>query len=411
MAKQRIQNDQWNDRLLDQMREAADPVADQLIAELVSQDQLREVNFAIRQIVANLDQPPSNLHPEVARYFEETAALPAFADHSKIKIAQRIYQLYSMEIGLLLMYASLPACYAARKGAQVLMLTERMAKQKEAYNRLAETGQFVWDVMSPGGFEPTGKAIRSAQKVRLVHAVVRHHIAKADQKDSIWEDDWGVPINQEDEVGTLLAFSYYVIEGLQKIGIKLSQEEIDAFFHLWRVVGIILGIEPALIPENYASATQLAEAIATRHFEESLEGKALTRVILNMLEESVSRERFKKMPHVTMRYLLGDEVADILGVDPPDWTAGLVKVRFAFLELGDGLRHSNQMPVRLFGQLGREVIGRVNYGLMSGMVSMQQAGLGSQFELPSTLRLTRALGPMQTAMLQAGEATLNRMRS
>ena len=91
--------------------------------------------------------------------------------------------------------ASLPACYAARRGVQLLSLTARL--QSDPVRRIGETAQLTLDGMAPGGLVPGGRGVRDAQKVRLMHAAVRHLVRDSD----VYDPEWGVPINQEDSRG------------------------------------------------------------------------------------------------------------------------------------------------------------------------------------------------------------------
>jgi hypothetical protein len=75
-----------------------------------------------------------------------------------------------------------------------------------------ETGQFLIDVLTVGGLDDEhGKGRRTIQRVRLMHAAVRHLImARNDQgappvcgdEPPLWHKDWGTPIGQEDLAGT-----------------------------------------------------------------------------------------------------------------------------------------------------------------------------------------------------------------
>ncbi|MBK8044673.1 MAG: DUF2236 domain-containing protein [Haliscomenobacter sp.] len=81
-----------------------------------------------------------------------------------------------------------------------------------------ETAQFVIDVLSPGGLSPAGKGVRSAQKVRLIHASIRHFL-----KQRGWDtEDLGEPLNQEDKAGTLMAFSALLLDGFKMMQIGLT---------------------------------------------------------------------------------------------------------------------------------------------------------------------------------------------
>jgi hypothetical protein len=118
-----------------------------------------------------------------------------------ISQGEDVFGEFGLHLVAALFCASLPECYAVAKGAHVLVFTARMSKHP--FRRIVETAQFVIDVMSPDGLGEYGMGLRTAQKIRLMHAAIRH-LCKT-QAD--WNPDCGEPINQEDLAGTLMTFS------------------------------------------------------------------------------------------------------------------------------------------------------------------------------------------------------------
>src|SRR4029453_9478056 len=121
------------------------------------------------------------------------------------------------------------------------VLASTSSFEANARRRILETAHFVLDVASNGGLSPDGRGIRAAQKVRLMHASVRMLVRRRGWNEELH----GVPINQQHLVGTMLSFSTVVIDGLRTMGIMVRDDEAEAWFHLWRVVGFMLGIDEA----------------------------------------------------------------------------------------------------------------------------------------------------------------------
>jgi len=103
------------------------------------------------------------------------------------------------------------------------------------------------------------------------------------------EPAWGLPINQEDLAGTLMSFSWIVLDGLEKLGAALTSDEREAYLHCWKVIGHLLGIRNELLPKNFDSARDLAAAIVRRQFGPSSEGKALTKALVDMMAQVLPR--------------------------------------------------------------------------------------------------------------------------
>ena len=156
---------------------------------------------------------------------------------------------------------------------------------KDHYRRrAAETLRFILDVMEPGALEPGGKGIRSAQKVRLLHATIRHFARVSGRWAAL--PQWGEPINQEELLGTLLSFSSLAVDNASRLGARLSHAEGEDLLYAWRVVGGILGIESEVIPRNLPEARATWSRIAQRNFGPTLDGKALARDHLAFLDRS-----------------------------------------------------------------------------------------------------------------------------
>ncbi len=193
-----------------------------------------------------------------------------------------------------------------------------------------ETARYVVDVLEVGAFEASGLAIRGSLQVRLAHAAVRRELQKRSPAPS------EVPLNQEDLLGTLCTFSVVVIRGVRRLGVAVSDASADDFFHLWRVVAVLMGIEEALLPVDFAAAEALTERISQRHFRASDAGRTLMSCLLLGINEHVF---FPGMTHYLVRRLAGDHVADLLGV-PTDSS-----FQKALSQLGD-LPFAGRLPAK-----------------------------------------------------------------
>jgi hypothetical protein len=293
---------------LQKARLQTDTVADATVEELFAEHNFRQLNEWIAALVRN-DQPvPAEFASSLSRYFAETSALPDWANRRKMQQGASFFARHSRPILSILGCYSLPYCYAAADGAQVLWLSQRI--RNDARRRLAETAQFLLEVMDKNAFAPAGKGIRSIQKLRLIHAAVRCHVHRSGQ----WQDAWGAPVNQEDMAGTHLSFTYIVLDGLAKLGFYYSQEDAEAYLHLWNVIGRMLGMEEDMLPQNLKAAYWLDRRIRERHFRPSEAGAGLTKALLDCMTETVPSAMAADFLPSYMRFLLGDNVADLLAV-------------------------------------------------------------------------------------------------
>src|SRR5579862_6613347 len=174
----------WTDELLESMRHVGDPVADGVIMDVFKSGDLPAVNNILHSLIENDDLVADNFPQTIRDYLRQTEILPDWADMKKIRQGSDLFAQYGPEIVMTLFAASLPVLYAVKRGAPVLTLTGRM--ETNLHRRVVETAQFIIDIMEPNGFLPDGHGLRSMQKVRLMHAAVRHFI----QYDPRWQKQW-----------------------------------------------------------------------------------------------------------------------------------------------------------------------------------------------------------------------------
>ena len=312
----------FTDELLDPMRLLGDPAADLAVAAVYGDGDVVAVNDLMHRLVHATDPDPAGLPPTVRDYLHATFELPPWTDADRIDRAERTFQLWGLQISLCLFCASLPSAYACANGAHVLHVTGQLLEN--APRRIMETGQFIMDVMAPGGLDDGGSGRRTIQRVRLMHAGVRHLVLSAASLDpDLWDDAWGHPLNQEDLAGTLLSFSYVPAGPLRRLGVRLPDRDLEDYLHCWNVIGHQLGLREDLLVADLSEATQLVSAIGARQTAPSHAGTHLTGVLVELLDRLIPAERFDAMVPALIRRLAGTEVADLLEVPPDRWPARL----------------------------------------------------------------------------------------
>ena len=373
----------WTDALLDSMRELGDPVADGPVAAVLERADVDTVNALMHTLVSNDQLVPKGLPPEIQAYLAQTVALPDWADMDKIKRGQQLFETWGFEIAICLFCASLPSAYAAAKGVKVLHLTARLATDPR--RRVMETGQFLIDVLTVGSLDENGKGLRTIQRVRLMHAAVRHLIkARNEQQPGTWDPNWGTPINQEDLAGTLLSFSYVPAEPLRRLGVRLPAKDEDAYLHLWNVIGHLLGVRDELLVRGVGDATALVHAIRRRQFEASFEGREMTDALLKLLDEMTVFHRFDDTIPPLIRHLIGDDIANLLQVPKSDLVDDLSRVE----------RVANWFYVHVFGRTERDspryqLVSRMvrpfGNDLLHGLFRLERGGERAPFDIPDHL--------------------------
>jgi hypothetical protein len=303
----------YNDGFLDHKRTLGDPPVDEFIRQVFAdpKKKLHLQQWLTGSSGVGHTELLKETYPNVV-FIKASESLPPWTDTKLMKAGALFFARHSEMIMSLLGLLSLPYCYTGAKGSMVLYLSELIRKQTT--KRLYDTAVLVLEVMAPNAFEKGGNAYEEILKVRIMHAAVRYYTLQSGK----WDNSLGTPINQEDMAGTNLSFSLIVIRGLRMLGFNISQSDQSAFMHIWSIAGYLTGLNEDLIPKDSKKAQQLDTIIKQRQFCTSAHGKALT----NSLTDHIMRVNKSKATANEilglMRYLLGAEIADMLGIDAPE---------------------------------------------------------------------------------------------
>lgn len=370
----------WSEAVLDAARTRGDALADATVAALFADGQTVAVSNLLGTLMRNDQAVPAELPAAVRDYLVQTSNLAAHHPDTVAR-GQRVFAEHGPEILMLLCCYSLPSSYAARKGVAVLHQTAYLAKRPN--RRLFETAQMIVDVLSPRGLDAGGRGVRTAQKVRLMHAAIRHLILT--NPHATWDrQDLGTPINQEDLLGTLMTFSWIILDGLRRQKIRLSPEDEQAYLDTWLSIGELMGIEPALLPGTVAESAALTAIIERRQVAPSPAGTEMMAALLDMMANNVPRE-FRTVPSSLLREFLPPDVATFLGVPNHVFELELVS-------LVERLIH----PLEMFADREAQrhgVIRAFSVHLLRAMTTLDLDGQRARFALPDSLQEAWHLAP------------------
>lgn len=317
----------WDVEFLEAARQRGDAEADPVVAEMMGLGEITAGEM-YGKIVSVTDSVPKHLcdDPRVSGdvlAFLEHNDPPAWVDLEQVLRGQHFYARHGLECNLILLCGSLPTCYAAAKGAQALDASHQITKQVR--RRVIETLRFLMAVMEPGNLARGGVGAITAKKIRLLHTLNRY-ILLNDPDMRYDRAALDVPLNQEDLAMTLMSFSVTVLDGLERLNVEVSAGDEADYFHAWRYVGWLMGIEEGLLPENADDGRRLLAAIAKHQYGPSAAGRELTKSLMDFMEEMVPGRAFDGLIPGKVRFLVGDATADILAVPPSDWTRAILKV-------------------------------------------------------------------------------------
>jgi hypothetical protein len=353
-----------------------DPEADAVVKDLFATGQVETASALLQTLLRNTMPPPGAAPESVREYLLSQRNLPDRAEHDLMTDGQKVFSKYCTQISLALYCSVLAEGYLHWRMAHLLQLTGRM--ETDYARRISETVQLVLDVMQPGGLGAGGGGIATVLRVRLMHAAIRYLVLEGAKTDpSIWKAEWGVPISQEDLRTVVMGYSVVVIDDLAALGIKLSPEEEEGYFHAWLVVGSLIGVETEYLPKNAAEGRELYEVARTKYYRKTPAAVQLEKTLIETVQASVPKAMYD-MPIQYIRCFIGDEYADLLEVPRlPGWRRRMFGTyvrlhrRFAWLAGETGFLDS---------------IAPTNRAMLVSMVEKSRGGERPSFAIPAALR-------------------------
>lgn len=319
----------YDDKALNGMRRAKDPLADSVIASFFPHDKAR-LNEVLSGFSNNEKLINSQSEESLQLLIDDIKVHYLRLNKRKLAEGRKLFDKHASDCMLLLGFLSLPYCYAASNGAEVLVRSERIMNEPE--KRLSETAQFVFDVMAKDAFELQGQGLITIIKVRLMHAAVRWYI----QQSGDWNEEvFGAPVNQEDMAGTNLSFSLMVIRGLRRLGRLVQAQEAFAYIDYWNQVGKMMGLRQEFLPKDNKESFLLEKRIRSRQFKQSEAGVKLAKSLFSYFNQVSKGSPLEGKVGPFANFLLGAQVCQILDIRTPESEQLLFKPYQVFMQFSN----------------------------------------------------------------------------
>lgn len=346
----------------------SDPVADQLVDWLRTQRTAGQPLFeqALRRGIATVPDAA----PELRGFFEAVEAIPRWVDFEQINHGALAYQRFGL-VGMIILSAwSLLNGYHSSAAVKPLVMTGQL--RHNAQRRLAETARFVSEATQVNGLRRGHLGHEISVRVRLIHAHVRRDCLESER----WRtDEWGLPINQADMLGTLLEFSLLMMDGARRLGFELTESEADAILALWRYCGHLSGVDPWLLSQlqSEAKVRRIADLIHLVQPGPDEDSATLAEALLQVPGQNVPGKahswiaRFvTRFHHGLARALNGPEIADDLGLPDDLWQYVEYPAR-AIMKPLEALRQRVPGGNRVAARIGNEAVRRDIHRLLRGV--------------------------------------------
>jgi hypothetical protein len=214
-----------------------DPAMDRLVQWMFEFGPREARPLFYQALEKGIDSIPDAPEP-LRAFFREIDTVPDWVDWDLIEDGVSFHHRIGMAGPYILRDLALMGGYLLSGFNRALVMTG--ALNKGAARRIIETGKWWMDCTEHDGLRRFGPGFRSSVEVRLVHAMVRHHLPARPEWDV---EEFGLPVNQIDMVATYLAFGPIMLLGVRAIGIPVTRHDSRAVMHLWKYVAWLMGIE------------------------------------------------------------------------------------------------------------------------------------------------------------------------
>ncbi|MCA9664132.1 MAG: DUF2236 domain-containing protein [Myxococcales bacterium] len=371
------------DDRLDDLRQQGDASLDPLIAGVMKTDKLKEINaalsFARDNAALGTLASGASLTPELAAWVDEHAQLPEWVDLARVERAQRFFVDRGVTLTFLLGLTSLLERFARPNAARALHAVAKLADAESSTRRLGRATQFFLAILTPDAFTPEGAALLRCSGRRLLRAGQRFLLL-----DSGWDQQQdGAPFSQLDLLADLMAFAHSPLTYLPVVGGAASDSEAEDWIYLWRVAGVLLGIEPDDLPSTREQAADLHAGIARRARESCPEGRELASSLLEAYAAQLPRPFRGVVPAMT-RHLLGEDLAALLGVESSGWKLALS---------GQRLLASTFQALQKRSTRVNDVVNKLGISMLRHQALDLTGGRAAVIEIPAKLRRAWRLPP------------------
>ena len=229
-----------------------DDLGDEVVKETYLKLPYHEASSLIEKYSRSKISGDDNVPESVKKLFIQMQETPAWFNEDLANIGARFCMRSGKNALIILRDFTLMGGYDFAYLNKPLIFTG--ALKKGAVKRLKDTLEFWVNVTREHALKTNSEAYQLIVRTRLMHSYAR---VKIKEKTENWDyKNWGEPINSWDMIATYTGFSLVFMQGLKKLGVKISEQEELGVFHLWKYIGYLLGIPPEFLPENKQQAVE-----------------------------------------------------------------------------------------------------------------------------------------------------------
>ncbi len=286
-----------------------DPLADAVADDLVSLPS-HEVHALLAKVLQDPENLPAEAPDSLRRFMAEALEVPDWFDENVALVASRAFLRNSD-----LVLAGLVGGSIVEGFATLISKSFRIRGRVTAsgVRRLKQNGLQLIEQYLPGGMSPLGDGWKLTIRVRLVHAQSRLLIAQSDE----WNRErYGLPISAATVFLAGAAFSGRLMQHVAALGGDFSREEREAYVHVWRYTGLLIGIPPELLFRDESSAVRAFELGQLCEPAPDEDAIIMANSIVNSaplvvgINDPAERRKLARYVYQVSRELIGNDLAD-----------------------------------------------------------------------------------------------------
>ena len=293
-----------------------DPGADAVVAELAETATTERAHKIIGAALDRYDDPPAGTPQSLRNLIADADAVPDWFDRDLSRDATRAFLRNSeMVMGALVGGAIIEGFSTLiSKSFRIRSRITTMGVRRLKQNLLHLVEQYL-----PGGIEPGGDGWKLSLRIRLVHAQARRLVAQSEEWD---QSIHGLPLSAAHMMLGAAAFSGRLMQHVARLGGDFSDREREAYIHVWRYTGLIMGIPDRIMFRDFASAVRAYEVGALCEPPPDFDAIIMANSIVNSapivlgFTEIKERRAMATYMYQVSRELIGDELADELSFRP-----------------------------------------------------------------------------------------------
>lgn len=256
----------------------------------------------VRQLAEQGDVPCQQL-------LADMEAVPAWVDFALMRRGGAMAQRHFPQLILGLTYGCLPLTFAHPDAAAIFVGTGRM--EANITRRLNESAALFFGVCDSDALAP-GKAMWDAcLHVRLVHALVRMKCLQ----DGWDQESHGMPVSQLATAAGPAFFGTHLLDGMRRLGARVSDEEAAGHCMIWRYTTRLLGVPLELLGGTQQEQDRFDALMMSQFFAPDDTAKTIMASLLDGLCTLPPTSRLPRPVQIALfRRMLGSEMADAFGV-------------------------------------------------------------------------------------------------